>query len=474
MSTSGHQSAVRKRGLISQILSFGAGEGIARGLNWLLMAILPVFLTSTEEYGRVGLIVSLELLVANVSLVGMDRAVLRFYANDDAPGSMLRSALTIWGGVAWIPPCGVLCLYFTGHRELLGIAVAPDLLLLSIFVALFNLNFFCICIGRAQRNLGDFLRFRLYYMFLKVVFVLGFAVATGGSQSYIIGMGVAGSLMLWYTIPYLRKQAFMPAKRTVISELLLFGWPFVFHIVSGNILSYFSRFFLEIYSTTREVGIFTLAFTLGSGLFVGFAILSTYFEPKIYSHADDTARCEKWLAFYTNACVAFSAAAGAALMFVYPYLIPLLKNADYMDALPIISMSMGTILLRPLSIQGNYRLTTHKRTGYIATVTMLGAAVSIGLNVLIVPQYGIWGAAVALYFSNGIVAVGTMLISLYVARIPLRDQVTLPVGAMCLLGSAAAMIWAYQIIVVILILSAIAIVSTLFLVRSLRSLEVQR
>lgn len=471
MSTTADNRETTRRGLIHQIFSFGAGEGVARGLNWLLMAILPVFLASTEDYGRVGLIVSLEMLVANVSRMGMDRAILRFYAKDDDPGTMLRSALAIWAGLAWIPPCAVLLLYLAGHRSLLGIPVAPDLLLLSIFVALFNLNFFCICIGRAQRNLGDFLRFRIYYMVLKVVFVLGFAAFAGGSMSYVIGMGASGVLMLGHTIPYLRNKMSETTERAVVKDLLLFGWPFVFHIVSGNILSYFSRFFLEIYSTTKEVGVFTLAFTLGSGLFVGFAILSTYFEPKIYSHADDPPRCEKWLAFYTNACIAFSAAAGAALMFVYPYLIPLLNNADYEAALPIISMSMGTILLRPLSVQGNYRLTAHKRTGYIATVTMVGAAVSIGMNVLLVPAHGIWGAAVALYVSNGIVALGTLVVSMYIARIPLRQQFTLPVGLLCIFGSASAMIWAYHVHIVILALLAVAAVSSTLLLRSLRRVE---
>ncbi|MEA2014748.1 MAG: hypothetical protein U9N38_05540, partial [Thermodesulfobacteriota bacterium] len=84
-------------GVPQQIVSFGAGEGLARSLNWGMMALLPFFL-STEDYGQVGLLVSIEMIVSNISLIGLDRAVLRFYAKDEFPGKLLKSVLMIWAG----------------------------------------------------------------------------------------------------------------------------------------------------------------------------------------------------------------------------------------------------------------------------------------------------------------------------------------------------------------------------------------
>ena len=39
---------------IQQIVSFGTVEGFARALNWSTMALLPLVLGSSEEYGRIG------------------------------------------------------------------------------------------------------------------------------------------------------------------------------------------------------------------------------------------------------------------------------------------------------------------------------------------------------------------------------------------------------------------------------------
>ena len=140
--------------MLKQIVSFGAGEGIARGFNWATMAILPLLLTSSEEYGRVGLLVSIEILVANISMMGLDRAILRFYVMDESPSKFLKSVLAIWIGFAWMPLAAVLMLYFLGWKTLFGIPTFPHLFLLSVFTALFNLNSLCVSIGRARHNLG--------------------------------------------------------------------------------------------------------------------------------------------------------------------------------------------------------------------------------------------------------------------------------------------------------------------------------
>ena len=454
------------RGVVQQIVSFGAGEGLARGLNWGLMALLPFFLSSTEEYGKVGLLVSIEMLVSNISLMGLDRAILRFYAKDESPGKLLRSVLLIWAALAWVPLAAVLALYLSGQETLFSIPLAPHLFLLSVIVAVFNLNFLCICIGRAKHHLAIFLRFRLCYVGLKFVCVLTMATLLGHDLSYVVGVGASALVMLIFIVPFLRGRVGARADRVVVGQLLMFGWPFVFHVLSGNILSYFSRFFLEAYSSTKDVGIFTFAFTLGSALYVGYAALGTYFEPRIYSHADDNPRCEKWLAFYTNACMAFSCAGGASLLFLFPYVTPYL-NADYGQSLPIISMVMGTILLTPLYLQGNYRLTAHKKTGYIAAASFLSACLIIALNYLLIPSRGIWGAAVAMYIANFLLSAIVLVVSIRTARIPLHQLHSVPAYVLCPLGSLSVFLWANESAWAILALLTVCLASSGLLIRSL-------
>jgi len=455
--------------VIQQIVSFGAGEGVARGLNWGMMALLPFFL-STEEYGMVGLLVSIEILLSNVSLLGLDRAVLRFYAKDKLPGRLLTSILTVWAILAWIPLAAVFVLYLLGWKTLFSIPLAPHLFLLSVIVATSNLNVLCTCIGRAEHHLAIFLRFRLCYMALKFTCVLVMAKMLGNSLSYVIGIGVSAFVMLIMIVPFLHRRANGRRDNARVRQLVTFGWPFIFHVISGNIISYVSRFFLVVQDTAQDVGVFTFAYTLGSGLFVIYAVLSTYFEPQIYSHADDKLCCEKWLAFYTNVCIALASFGGAMLLIVYPYL-QIYLSSDYGRGLPVISMVMGTVLLRPLYLQGNYRLTAYNKTHYIAVASFLGACLSIALNFLLIPRYGIWGAAMALYVASALVSAFILVVSLRVSRILLRQQHSLRLYLISALGSLSALVWANHSRIVILVLLMVCLLSSVLLVRSFLALR---
>ena len=426
---------------LSRIASFGFGEGVARALNWGLLALLPLILHSSLEYGRVGLIVSIEMIISNLTIMGLDRAILRFYSLEDSSRNLIRSVLTLWAMLSWIPFALVLLLLPTNIDTFFGIPLFPHLLLLSMTIAFFNLHLLCVCIGRARRQLGTFLRFRVGYVALKFIFVLILAAIFGNSLSYIIGVSISSILMLFLIVHYLKGIGIGHSSRTLIGQMLIFGWPFIFHVISGNVISYFSRFFLEVYNTTMDVGIFTFAYTLGGGLYIGYAVLGTYFEPRIYSHSNNIPRCEKWLMFYTRACIALSTFVGMMLLLAYPYLTPYL-HPDYSQAFPVISMVMATFLLAPLYLQGNYRLTAHRKTGYIAIASLFGACISIIFNFMLIPSRGLWGAAMAMYISNFVLMVGILTASIRMTGIPFNALRILPEYAIYILVSFSVLVLA--------------------------------
>lgn len=454
--------------VVGQILSFGAVDGLARAINWGTMALLPLLLRSSEEYGLVGLLVSIEILVANVSLVGQDRAILRFYAKDPAPGKLLKSALAIWAALAWLPLASVSLMWLVGFKSLFAVPVFPHLLLLSISLTFFNLHLLCVCISRARCHLLSFAYLRLTYVGLKFLLVLFMARLFGNSISYAAGVCVSGVAMLVIIIPFLRGKLEGRGDTGSIYQSLAFGWPFVFHVISGNVMDYVNRFFLQAYSTMTEVGLFTFAFTLGNGLFIVYAVLATYFEPRIYSHADDKPRCEQWLAYYTNLCVALASGAGALLVLLLPLLLSYLSPA-YALTRPIIMIVIGVTLLRPLYLQGNYRLMVYKKTYHIATCTFIAAVLNIVLNVCLIPSYGMWGAAIAMYISNCFLSMYIVAVSMRVGRVRWRHQRCLSTTVLCGVGSLATL-YKPGVAVPVMILVCVAacgLVISSFLTRSI-------
>lgn len=424
----------RRLNVVRQILSFGAIDGTARAINWATMAVLPLLLASSEQYGQVGLLVSIELLVANVSRMGQDRAILRFCAKSGRASSFLKSALVIVAAMAWLPIAGTVALLLSGVKQFFGVPVFPHLFLLSISLAFYNLNLLCVNVNRVRYHLAGFARFRLSYVGLKFVLVLLMAAMVGSSMSYALGVLLAGFIVVILAVPFLSREISGRPEKTAVFQSFLFGWPFVFHVVSGNVMDYVNRFFLQAYGTLQEVGLFTFAFTIGNGLFMFYAVLATYFEPRIYSHADNQRRSEQWLFYYTTLCVILSSAAGAVLVLITPLLLSRMPPA-YVSTGPIILIILGAKLLKPLYIQGNYRLMVYKKTHHIATCTFLSAVLNTVLNVLLIPRYGMWGAAITMFITNFFLSFYIMTVSLRVGRVPWLNKFNLSIIGLCVAGS---------------------------------------
>ena len=62
--------------MYKKFFSYAGIEGFAKGLNWLTIALLPLFLP-TDQYGIVGLLVAIEGIMNTVLTLGQGRAILR-------------------------------------------------------------------------------------------------------------------------------------------------------------------------------------------------------------------------------------------------------------------------------------------------------------------------------------------------------------------------------------------------------------
>lgn len=405
----------QKENVFHQILSFGGIEGLSRVMNWSMMALLP-FIIASDGYGKIAIIVSIETLLTNVSVVGLDRAVLRFYENKNFDGPFLKSILSIWIVFAIMPISISIILYLSRIKFIFGIPVFPHIFLLSLITAIYNFNYLFTCISRATRNILQFTILRFFYTLIKFLFVILIVKISGESFSYILGFLLASITMLFFTLPSIFRGFSEKLDYSLTKKIFLFSWPFTLHILSGNILVYFSRFFLQIYNTTEDVALFTLSYTMGSGIYIFYAIFNSYFEPRIYSYSKNIDKCENWLNNYTFICIFFGSTAAFIFLSLQSIFVSYLPH-NYSQATKIVPIILGAVLIQPLYLQANYRLTVHQRTKYIALSSMIGAISNLLFCYLLIPKYAVCGAAIAFYISNVIMVLFILISSLIVSGI---------------------------------------------------------
>ena len=384
--------------MFKKLLTYGFGESVARGFNWLILALLPLFVTDPGEYGLIGLIVALEGLGVSIFMAGQDRSVLRYYHHDEQPPLLLftvyvLSLLALLGLAAAIGAGALLT------ETLAGIPFIPHLFMLVGVILFMNLNKIYLSVLRVEELPGKYVRLRIGFAALKLVLVLALVTSLSGGIAYLSGLLAAALVIFLITLPQVAKRIQVSLDPSMLKRLWLFGWPFMFHVMGGNILIFADRFMLEWYRDLSVVGTYTLAYTLGGAVTFIYGAMSIYFEPMIYKKAGDTEAAEKLLGLYSTACIFFGSLWGTGILIALPILIDQFWGEAYASILYIVPIILAAHLLMPIYLQANYRLTLYEKTRILATGTVIAAVANVGCNILLIPRFGAQGAAIATFLS---------------------------------------------------------------------------
>ena len=181
--------------------------------------------------------------------------------------------------------------------------------------------------------------------------------------------------------------------------LLAFGTPLIFGQISFQLFMMIDRFFLERYTTERELGAYAMANTLVSVVTilvtVPFSQVWTVMRFSVMNEAGAVEYYSRVLTYillvsmFVALCVSAVAGDGLTLFSLKSYwaaaaIIPLLGMAAVLDC-------ASRVL--------NVGITLRKRTIFAPIVIIIALAVNIVLNFVLIPRYGIMGATVATLLS---------------------------------------------------------------------------
>lgn len=378
--------------MIKKFFSYAGIEGFAKGLNWMTIALLPLFLP-TEEYGTVGLLVAIEGVVNTILTLGQGRAILRHtitYKEKMLPYALQLNILSV--SIVFLL-CIILSLF---KHEFLGIAFFPHLYFLFISLLFYNLSGLMNAHALATDNPKSFRNSRLWYALVKLCAVMIICYLTKNGVGYIYGSFTAGIVFIIFFYKEIFKH-FEFRKIFIFDKnlkfLFFFGLPLIFHALSGNILSYADRFFVEGFLNKSQLGIYTFAYSLGSSIFFFYGSVAAYFEPLVYKFSKEKKRYQTILKFYLTSVLSCAFLFCVLILIGTRFFAFRFVSPDYIAGFNILPIVLGAHLLIPFYHLGNYELTVLNKTAFIATSTISSAILNLGLNIVLIPKWGILGAA---------------------------------------------------------------------------------
>lgn len=377
---------------------YGLGSLVSRFIAVLLLPVYTRYL-SPADYGLIETLIALSAILTVLLAAGVKSAFFRFYFDEEAESGKRRVIRTsFWFTMAMGTAGLALGLAFAGPLSDLLFGTADHAnLVRAAFVGLWaHVNYEQMTsLFRVEQRSVAYLIATLINLGLTVGATLLLVVVWEKGPVGVIVGSFTGTLAVYAgLLLYRRQQLGFEWDRPLLREMNRFGMPLVPSALFLWALNFSDRFFLVKLAGPREVGLYSIGVRLASAIVLLLAAFRTAWPAFAYSIEDDREAARAY-AYVLTYLVAITSWMALALGVLAPWLVQLLTTEDFYSAERVVAplafsaAVFGAYIVVVIGI-GRARKT---RSNWI--ITGAAAVLNVVLNLALIPEFGMMGAAVA-------------------------------------------------------------------------------
>lgn len=402
----------------------GAGIGftgtfIGLALGYFSRMFIARFL-GPDEYGLICLGFAGMLIAVTISSIGLPEGIKRYISFYKGKGDDGRIKGTIIAALKMSFPLSlVLALLLFFYADWISIHVFHDAELtpiLSIFAIgapflVLAQNFWSAAIGfhdlRCRVYVNDLFQNIFKLVAIVSLLFLGFGVI-GAAWGWVLAV----ILMPFLAFYYFEKKIYPILKLKVKAvsmerELLYFSYPLIFAGLAGALAAWTDTIMLGYFCTSFDVGIYNAALPTAKLLGVGSGAFATIFMPvvsELYAR-DKVAELKNVFYIVTKWIFAITLPVFLLMSLFSEEIINIMFGSEYIVGAAALSILAFSYFIASLFGLAAPLLQSYGKTKIIMGCGFISASVNVFLNFLLIPPYGVNGAAVATGISTVLVSV---------------------------------------------------------------------
>ncbi|HUG64852.1 MAG TPA: oligosaccharide flippase family protein [Gaiellaceae bacterium] len=415
-------------GLGSQLMRLGKHSAIY-GLGGLVSRILAVLLLplytrylSPSDYGKVETLIALTTVIGIALRMGIHSAFFRFYFDSPEPEArrlVLRTSFWFTMAMATTGLIGGLLLAAPIADVLFGSSDDAELVMLA-FVGLWaGMNYEQLTsLFRVEERSTAFVTASLANILLTIGATLLLVVALDKGPLGVIVGNFTGTLIVYAVlIGYRREQLGLQFDRSLLREMNRFGVPLLPTALFLWVTNFSDRLFLVRLADTTEVGLYSVGVRIASAM----VLLLTAFRlawPAFAYSIDDDSEARRTYAYVLTYLVAFTTWVATALALLSPWIVDWIAAPAFAESSRVVGpLAFSTVAFAAYIVVA-IGVGRAKRTQFNWVVTGAAAAVNVALNLLLIPSYGMMGAAIATVAAYSTMFVGMVWWSQRIYPVP--------------------------------------------------------
>ena len=389
-------SKIIKNSAIYSILNL-----LQKGINFILIPVLTAYLT-TFDFGVVAVVTVINSFLNVFYLLALNGSLNRFYYEYKEDVEKIKILFgTVVTFVFFFSALLSLILAF-GHQFFLdpflkNVEFYPYMLLgmISIFLnPIFTIYQDSLMARQEASRFGK--NSFLFFLTNVLLLLLSVTVLNLGAVGVLGSLAITNFIFFIYTISRFGKEITLGIDMQILKQSLKYSLPLVPHSIAGVTTTVIDKLIINGFLSTSLVGIYHLGNTFGGIIFIISSSVNKAFVPWFNEQAKKNEFKEipsKALMLILCYCLI---ALGLSLF--GKEIIKLVTPTDYHQSWVVIPFISFAFVLHGVyyffSVPLFYDI-TGKGNRILPILTIFAALINVGLNLLLIPKYGILGAAVA-------------------------------------------------------------------------------
>ena len=411
---------VNKPGIVKSTGLYSLGMIFLRASSFLLLPFYSqVF--STSDFGNYTLILALYTILAVIVQAGFQTSLTKYYVETESPmeKKLIFSTTVNTLSILAIALSFFLIVFSNQASLLLGttkasssIIIAAALLLIIETVSFYNLHLL-----RAREESKKYVFIVTISAIVNLCFNFLFIAAFKyGVLGIFLAQIVSSTISLLLSYRYVKNDYSFQIDQRLLKKLFIFSMPLLAAGILSTFIDLADRFLINHYMSAKEVGSYSFAYRIAMVMNIVVISFGSAWSPRSLDDIKKKIISSTLAAVFTRLffMLTFVFLAVALLiddLFAVQFFGKPLFAKEYYSGIFIIPFILVSYLFRGLSsFYSVYPLTTGKSYHYLIG-DLIGFVTNILLNVLLIPKYGLLGAAVATLVSYFFIALYSFIIS---------------------------------------------------------------
>ncbi len=277
---------------------------------------------------------------------------------------------------------------------------------------------------RLHRRVIKFTSIKITNIFINLALNLILILKLKMGIEAIFIANLAASIFSFVALtPDIFKNLHFKVDKEILKKMIYFGLPYLPASISSTIVQVIDRPLVQAMTNTETLGIYSANYKLGIFMMLFVTMFNFAWQPFFLTNAKEENAKQLFSKILTLFLLIASVIWIVLSLFVDEFarwqFLPgrSIIGKDFLSGLPIVPIILLGYLFNGLYYNFQVGLYIEEKTKYFPVVTGLGAIVNIGVNFLLIPIWGIMGAAIATLAAYIVMAVSLFLFSQKVYKI---------------------------------------------------------